>query len=162
MNIIWNFINLSGIWKYELPRNGQLVGELVGQTQLLWSFISMSVSVSQFKYQTPNKLINSRFQIGFCNPIKVGTVWLHIPANRTFTCDACTFTEVQIIRLLVQVCKVNRDLASTFMMRMQSTPWYQTMYLTSRCDIPADYPLEYVINLRPMIVIGQVLRGCKH
>jgi len=37
MNIIWNFMNLSGIWKYELPRNGQLIGELVGQTQLLWA-----------------------------------------------------------------------------------------------------------------------------
>jgi len=47
------------------------------------------------------------------------------------------------------------------MMHMQSTPWYPTMYLTSRCDISADYPLEYVINLWPTIVIGQVLRGCK-
>jgi len=71
------------------------------------------------------------------------------------------FTEVQIIRLLVQVCRVNRDLASTLMMHMQSTPWYPTVYLTSRCDIPADYPLEYAINLRPTIVIGQVLCGCK-
>ena len=132
MNIIWNFINLSGIWKYELPRNGQLVGELVGQTQLLWSFISMSVFVSFCKLvKVPDTLQVNKFHIPD-RSLPPNKGWnsiidgLQTPANRTSTCDVRTFTEVQIIRLLVQVCRVNRDLASTLKMRMQSTPWYPT------------------------------------